>query len=217
MSKTSAHVACLLQTGIPLVGLRLQAGQGWPTVRLRTPAASPLRRGKRPFFRRCPRSRSRNPGALGLSQVYQRKTDAHWGSPHDPAVPGPSSAQSRTRAPSPPAPQLPAAPASGPQGGRGLHVRARRPAPAGRGRTPPLTRPPAALRFLRSVSPLRSSAGRSLSRGRSGAGGCSRSGSRALGLRRRALSAAAAAAAAARAGLSHGGCILTEPTAILMP
>lgn len=79
----------------------------------------------------------------------------------------------------------------------------------------PLTRPPATLRFLRSVSPLRSSAGRSLSRGRGGTGGCS--GSRALGLRRRALSAAATATARAKAGLSHGGCILTEPTAILMP
>lgn len=95
--------------------------------------------------------------------------------------------------------------------------RVRRPRPLLPSSTRTLTRPPAALRFLRNVSPLRSNAGKSRSRGRGGTGSCSRSGSRALGLRRRAPSAAATAAAAARAGLSHGGCILTEPTAILMP
>ena len=84
-------------------------------------------------------------------------------------------------------------------------------------RTRPLTRPAAVLCFLRKVSPLRSSAGRSRSRGRGGTGSCSPSDSRPLGLRHRAPSAAATAATAAGTRLSHGGCILTEPTAVLMP
>ena len=98
-----------------------------------------------------------------------------------------------------------------PEGERGLH--ARLPRPLGPRSTRPLTRPlprpPAARRFLRRVS----SACRSHIHGRGGTI-CSRPSSHGLGLRRRAPSAAATPA---RAGLSHGGCILTKPTAVLMP
>lgn len=121
-SKTSPHVSCLLQTGI----LLLPFGHGWLTVRHRTPAASPLGRGKRPFFRRCPPSGCQNPGALGLSQVHGGANGNRCSrrAPHDPAVPGPSSAQFRTRGPVRPLPNFQMPASAAPEGGRELHVRA---------------------------------------------------------------------------------------------
>ncbi|CAI9181352.1 unnamed protein product [Rangifer tarandus platyrhynchus] len=75
----------------------------------------------------------------------------------------------------------------------------------------------AASRFLPRVSLLRSGAGRSHRCSLGGTGSCSCSHSRALGLQHRAPSTAATTASVAEAGLSHGGYILTEPTAVLMP
>ncbi|XP_077853116.1 uncharacterized protein LOC106997496 [Macaca mulatta] len=63
---------------------------------------------------------SLNPGALGLSQVQLAgvggagETVAQGVAPQNPAVPGPSSAESGRKASLPPPPQLPDAPISGP-------------------------------------------------------------------------------------------------------
>lgn len=129
------------ENGDPTHGARGSlSGKGWPTVRHRTPAAPPLGTGKQPFFRRCSRSRSLNPGALGLSQVHlgEGQTFAPLGEPHDPTVPGPSSAQSLTRGPLPEPPQLPDARLGRPRGwARAPRARRPRPSrPAGPGHSP---------------------------------------------------------------------------------
>ena len=159
--------------------------------------------GTGPVFGRCSGSRPENPGALGLSQVHigERETAAPRGHPTTP----PSGASLLPRAPPPAPPQLPDAPL-GLLGGWARAPRARLACPLR-----PLTRPPAAPHFFPMVSPLRSSASKSRRRGREGTGSCSSPDSRVLGLWRRAPSAAA------RARLSHGGGILTEPTAVLVP
>lgn len=214
---TAVHTSpasCKLRSHAWGIGLPVPTG---PVFRHRTPAAPPLGTGKLPFFGRCSLSCSESPGALSQMHLGERKktkktkrcsAGGHpWTPPSRvPLLPRPAQGLGPRHLPN-----FQMTTSASPEGERGLH--ARLPRPLGPRSTRPLTRPlprpPAARRFLRRVS----SACRSHIHGRGGTI-CSRPSSHGLGLRRRAPSAAATPA---RAGLSHGGCILTKPTAVLMP